>query len=207
MLRRLTLALAFAAAPLAAQEIERSFPAQTFTLDPAHTVVLFSVNHLGFSNFTAGFDTVTASLQLDPDAPETSRLSVSVEVDSLDLPTPPEGFRETLLGPEWFDAATYPEITFVSGSITRTGDKTARVEGTLTLRGVSQPVTLDVTYNGGWGKQPFEPQARAGFSASTTISRSAFGMGFGVPPEGTDFGVSDAVRITIETEWMGEPFE
>ena len=205
-MRPLLAALCLAAAPLAAQDIEWSFPAQTFTSDPAHTSVLFSVNHIGFSQYTAGFDDVAATLWLDPDAPESSKLSATIRVDSLDLPTPPEGFREMLLGPDWLDATAYPEMTYVADRIIRTGEKTATVEGTLTLRGVSAPVTLEVTYNGGWGKQPFEPAARAGFSARGELKRSVFGMGFGVPPEGSDFGVSDMVKIVIETEWTGEPF-
>ena len=125
-MRPLLAALCLAAAPLAAQDIEWSFPAQTFTSDPAHTSVLFSVNHIGFSQYTAGFDDVAATLWLDPDAPETSRLSATIRVDSLDLPTPPEGFREMLLGPDLLDATAYPEMTYVADRIIRTGEKTAK---------------------------------------------------------------------------------
>jgi polyisoprenoid-binding protein YceI len=190
-----------------AQEVETTFPAQTFTADPAHTSVTFSVDHLGFSNFTAGFDTVAATLELDPEAPETSKLLVEIPVGSLDLPTPPPDFREMLLGPQWFDAATYPTITYVSDSITMTGERTATVEGTMTMHGVSHPMTLQVTYNGGWGRQPFEPAARAGFSATGSIDRSDFGMDIGLPPPGTSMGVADEVTFRIETEMTGEPFE
>lgn len=194
------------AAPVGAQQIEYSFPAQTFTMDPAHSTLVFRVNHLGFSHYTAGFDTLDGMLVLDPDAPESSVLSVTIPLASLDLATPPAGFRDMLLGPDWFDAAAYPQITYVSTAITLTGAKTATVDGDLTLHGVTHPVTLQVTYNGGWGKQPFEPQARAGFSATGTLNRSDFGMVNGLPPEGTDFGVGDQVSFVIETEWMGEPF-
>ncbi|OWU78064.1 hypothetical protein ATO3_03655 [Marinibacterium profundimaris] len=207
---RLLLALLATAGAATAQEapqIERSFPAQSFTLDPAHASVIFSVNHIGFSNYTAGFDDISAILVLDPDAPETSLLEVTIDIASLDLPHPPEGFREMLLSPDWLDAAANPRMTYISDTITLTGEDTATITGDLTLRGITAPVTLAATYNGGWGKQPFEPHARVGFSASGTLNRSDFGLTTGLPPAGSDFGVGDTVTLTIETEWIGEPFE
>ena len=192
------------ATPLAAQDTLAGVPAQTFTLDPAHASLLFSVGHLGFSNYTAGFDTLEGTLQLDPAAPETAQLDVTVNVASLDLPTPPLGFREELLGPNFFDADRFPQITFRSTGITRTGEATADVTGDLTLHGVTQPVTLQMTFNGNSTAGQFEPWARIGFSAVGEISRSAFGMGYGVPPEGSTIGVFDTVTLRIETEWTGE---
>ncbi|SHE57406.1 Polyisoprenoid-binding protein YceI [Loktanella atrilutea] len=190
------------ATPLAAQDA--AFPRQTFTLDPAHASLTFSIMHLGLSNFTAGFDTFAATLDLDPAAPQHAALSVTVNVASLDLPTPPLGFREELLGPNFFDADQYPQITFVSTAVAPTGAKTADVTGDLTMHGVTQPVTLQVTFNGNSAAGLFEPWVRAGFSATGELSRSAFGMGAGVPAEGSTLGVFDTVRFRIETEWTGE---
>ena len=187
-----------------AQEISNYVPAQTFTLDPAHSTVVFRVNHMGLSTFSSGFDKVTASLTLDPENPTAAQLSVQIDPASIDLPSPaPEGFMDMLMSDMLFDAVAFPEITYVSDSITLTGETTATIAGTLTLHGVSQPVTLEATFNGGYGQQPFEPNARIGFSATGELSRSAFGMGFGVPAPGTTIGVGDMVTFHIETEWIG----
>lgn len=178
--------------------------AQTFLLDPTHAIVVFSVDHLGFSQFIATFDRVSGSLDLDPADPASARLAVSIDTESLDLPAPPEGFHETLMNETWFNAAAAPHITFVSERIVMTGETTAEVEGTLTLRGVSQPLTLSAKLNGGWNGEPFEPWARIGFSATGELSRSAYGMGFGVPTPDFPWGVGDTVTLRIETEWTGE---
>jgi polyisoprenoid-binding protein YceI len=203
-MRPLALLLLTCALPAAAQEVSSYVPAQTFTLDPAHSTVVFRVNHMGLSTFTSSFDTVTASLTLDPANPTAAALSVQIDPMSMDLPSPaPAGFMDSLMSDMLFDTAKFPEITYVSDSITMTGDKTATIQGTLTLHGVSQPVTLNATFNGGYGQQPFEPNSRIGFSATTEFDRSAFGMGFGVPAEGTTLGVGDLIEVRIETEWIG----
>jgi polyisoprenoid-binding protein YceI len=101
------------------------------------------------------------------------------------------------------DAVQFPEIAFTSTTVSVTGENTAEVTGDLTLHGVTKPVTLQVTYNGGYGPADFDPGgARIGFSATGQIMRSEFGIGYGVPAPGTDFGVGDAVAIIIEAEFV-----
>jgi polyisoprenoid-binding protein YceI len=207
-MRPLALLLLTCALPAAAQDVSDFVPAQTFALDPIHSSVTFDLSHLGFSNFTASFDTLSGSLTLDPTNPGAAQVSVQIPLAGMDLPGPAtSGLFDTLMSAEFFDAATNPDITFTSDSITLTGDKTADIAGTLSIHGISQPVTLSATYNGGWGKQPFEPNARIGFSATTAISRTAFGMGFGVPAPGTTMGVGDMISVRIETEWTGPVME
>lgn len=212
MAHRLLIPFVFAAllavpAVAAAQEIAvvdapAELPAGRYTEDASHTTVIFRVDHLGFSAYTAGFADIRIEAELDPSAPETSRVSVVIPVASLQLPSPPEGFREMLLGSEWFDAETHPDISFASTDIEMTGETTANIHGDLTIHGVTQPVTLAARYNGGWVGHQYDPNARIGFSATTEISRTAFGMGFGTPSEAMP-GVSDTVHITIETELIG----
>jgi polyisoprenoid-binding protein YceI len=204
MLRVFAAAAFVPLAALADPAAVAGLPAQTFTLDPSHSSVTFSLSHLGFSSYTAGFDTVAGTLDLDPAAPGAARVTVTIGTDSLDLPSPPEGFAEMMLGPDWFDAAAHPRITFVSDAVRQTGPQTADIDGTLTIRGIAQPVTLSARLNGGWSGEPWEPWARIGFSATAEVSRTAFGMGFGVPTPEMPFGVGDAVAIRIETEWTGE---
>lgn len=179
-------------------------PAGTYTLDIGHTRVLFQVNHLGISNYIGLFTQMAGTLTFDPANPAAMTLTASVNPASVEThyPDPAVDFNGTIAGPELLDAVQFPQATFVSTGVVLTGDETADVTGDLTLHGVTLPLTLAVTYNGGYGVTDFDPAgARIGFSVTGTVMRSAFGMGFGVPPAGTEFGVGDAVKIIIETEF------
>jgi polyisoprenoid-binding protein YceI len=190
-------ALSAETAPAAA-----ALPAGIYRLDPTHASLVFRVNHLGMSNYTAGFGAFDAELELDPADPASSRVTATIDPRSLQLPNPPEGFLATLLGREWFDAAAFPEITFASTAIEVTSPNTARVTGDLTLHGVTLPVLLDATFNGGYAGHPMDPAgSRIGFSAQGSLERSAFSMGLGVPAPGTTLGVGDMVAFTIEAEF------
>ena len=177
-----------------------------YRLDPYHASLVFKVDHLGFSFYTASFFDFDATLAIDPAKPEDATLNATVEVASLTLPRPPDGFLAQLLGAEWLDAGRFPRMTFRSTAIERTGESTARVMGELTFRGQSRPVTFTATFNGGYPGLPgLDPQARIGFSAQGVLRRSDFGLSIGVPPEGSSMGVGDAVTFTIEAEFNGPP--
>jgi polyisoprenoid-binding protein YceI len=175
-------------------------PAGAYTLDKAHTNLAFRVSHLGFSHYTADFDRVDGKLQFDPANPSAMSLEVSIDPKSLDLNTPPAGFHDQLLGKQWLDAAAFPTITFKSTKVDVTGPQTANVTGDLTLHGVTKPVTLATTFNGGYAANAFDG-ARIGFSAHGTFKRSDFGIAYGLPAPGTNMGVSDNVDVIIETEF------
>lgn len=180
-------------------------PAATYTLDKNHSTVVFRLNHLGFSHFTAQFTKLDGQLAFDPAHPEAMTVSVSIDPKSLALPPPPAGFRETLLGPTWLDAGKYPQIRFVSTKVERTGPNTAHVTGDLTLHGVTKPIVLETTFNGGYRANIYDG-ARVGFSAHTSFRRSDFGVASGLPAPGTNLGVGDQVDVAIETEWnSGKP--
>jgi polyisoprenoid-binding protein YceI len=127
-------------------------------------------------------------------------VEATIDPKSLALNTPPAGFHDELMGKSWFNAAAFPAITFKSTQVTLTGKNTAKVTGNFTLHGVTKPVTLDVTYNGGWPANAMDG-SRIGFSAHGVFKRSAFGMGMGVPAPGSSMGVSDDVDVAIETEF------
>ena len=183
-------------------------PAGDYVLDKSHSTLVFRVSHLGFSWYTASFADFDVDLAYDPAHPRQADLRVEVDVRSLQLPSPPPGFRDTLLGPVWFDAEAHPRMTFRSTSIEAGEDGALSVTGDLALKGKTRPVTLAVMFNGGYrGMADLDPQARAGFSARGTVRRSDFGMALGVPPEGSSFGVGDAVELVIETELTGPPLE
>ena len=177
-----------------------SAPAGTYKLDAAHTNVGFRISHLGFSHYTASFDKVAGTLQFDPANPSAMTVEATIDPKSLDLNAPPAGFHDAVTGKEFLDSALFPAITFKSTKVAVTGLKTADVTGDLTLHGVTKPVTLAVTFNGGWAANAFDG-ARVGFSAKGVIKRSAFGMGMGLPAPGTNFGVGDNIEVTIETEF------
>lgn len=182
-------------------------PAGDYKLDPLHSTLVFSASHLGFSNYTMQFAKFDADLKLDPANPSAASLTASVDPGSLVLPSPPEGFLDDLLGENWIDAAQFPEVTFKSTSVTRKGENVADVVGNLTLHGVTKPITLEVTFNGGYVSHPYEPNARIGFSAKGVFKRSDFGIAYGIPDPGSNMGVSDEVRVVIESEFTGPPLE
>jgi polyisoprenoid-binding protein YceI len=193
-------------APSASAEIEA--PAGVYKLDKYHASLIFRVNHLGFSNYTARFTRFDADLQFDPDNPESMSVVATIDPTSIETDYPESDeldFNKELQGAEWLNAAKFPQISFRSTKIERTGPNTARVTGDLELLGVTQPVVLDTTFNGGYAGHPMDPNARIGFSAQGTLMRSAYGMTYGIPEEGSTMGVGDQVEIIIETEFNGPP--
>jgi len=185
-------------------------PAGAYRLDPSHASLLFRVDHLGFSNYTARFLSFDADLEFDPDDPASSSLTATVDASSIetDFPFPEQvDFNAQLRGEEWLDAGEHPEMTFRSKKVVMTGPNTARIEGDLTLRGVTQPMTFDAIFNGGYAGHPMDPQARIGFSAHGSLLRSDYGMTFGIPEPGSRMGVSDEVDVIIEAEFSGPPLK
>ena len=182
-------------------------PAGLYSIDKAHTSVTFRVSHMGFSRYTARFGSVDGKLKFDPAHPAAMSVEATIDPKSLALNAPPAGFHDQLMGKSFFDAVKFPAITFRSTKVALTGPHAAKVTGNLTLHGVTKPVTLDVTYNGGYPPNAMDPGgARVGFSAHGSFKRSAFGMGFGVPAPGSSMGVGDDVEVMIETEFSdGKP--
>jgi len=182
-------------------------PAGAYTLDKTHASLDFRVNHIGFSNYTAHFASFDAQLQFDPANPAASSVTATVDPKSLVIPAPPKGFVDELLGAKWLDATQFAQMKFQSTKVELTGANTARITGDFTLHGVTLPVTLDATFNGGYAGNAYDPQARIGFSARGSLQRSAFGVKEGVPPPGSTMGVSDNVDIVIEAEFSGPKFK
>lgn len=180
-------------------------PAGAYTLDKAHTSLIFRVKHMGFSNYTSRFTGLDAKLNFDPARLSTSRVEVTIDPRSIDVDNAPSGFLEMLAGKDWLDAERYPEMAFRSKSVEVTGVNTFRIRGELTLHGVTRPVVLDARYNGGYAGHPMDPQARIGFSARGSFKRSDFGVTIGIPGPGNPLGVSDEVEVIFESEFSGPP--
>ena len=133
-------------------------PAGAYTLDKAHTSLIFRVSHMGFSTYTGRFTSVDAKLDFDPARLASSRVNVTIDPRSIDADNAPSGFLEMLSGKDWLDAAKFPEMAFRSKTVEVTGANTFRVRGELTLHGVTKPVVLNASYNGGYAGHPMDPQ-------------------------------------------------
>jgi len=167
---------------------------QRFTLDPSHSQILFSFDHFGLSTTWNMFSGFEGEIQYDEANPENSAVEVSIPV--LSMFTGWEARYEHIMGDAKFAAQEGDLITFVSTDITVTGEGKGQIVGDLTINDITQTVTLDATLNG-TGAMPFGPLAgtpMVGFSASTTLLRSDYGLGAFAP------AVSDelAVQISIE---------
>lgn len=184
-------------------------PAGTYFLDPSHASVNFRVSHMGFSNYTARFTGLEAVLKFDPANPQAASVVAHIDPRTIQTNYPDKktlDFDAELYGPNWLDAVKFPKITFVSTKVEQTGPATARITGDLTLHGITKPVTLDATFNGGYAGNSMDPGgARIGFSAHGKLNRGDFGVAYGIPAPGTNMGVSDAVEVIIEAEFTSKP--
>lgn len=162
--------------------------AGVYQVEPAHTQIGFTIDHMGFTPFSGTFSQASGTLTLDPAKPAAASLSVSVPIASVQ--TTSKKLDGELVSPQFFDAARFPTATFVSTGVTPAGAGKAKVTGTLTLHGVARPVTLDATFYGA-GTNFMSKKPAAGFIGTTVIKRSDFGVSYGIPI------VGDEVVLTI----------
>lgn len=168
--------------------------AGNYALDPGHTLVSWTVNHFGFSDYFGLFGDISGTLELDPANIEASKLSVTIPVSK--VTTANAGLTGHLLrdgrdggAPDFF-GSTPANATFVSTSVKKTSDTEATIEGLLTLNGVTKPVTISAKFTGA-GKHPFNQKESVGFSGKTRIKRTDFNVNFGTQV------VSDTVDLKI----------
>lgn len=163
-----------------------------FRLDPVHTRVLFAISHAGYSHALGTVSGSTGTLVFDPDDWSSAKVSVSVPMTRLDLGD--AGWNRAAGGHGLLDVDRYPVATFVSSRIEPKDPTHAAVCGTLTLHGVGQDVCLQVTFNQ-LKRLSLPPFHRiAGFSATTTLSRKAFGI------DAWPGVIGDDVELRIEAE-------
>jgi polyisoprenoid-binding protein YceI len=180
-------------------------PAGVYTLDKAHASLLLRVNHLGFSYYTTRFSRFDAELMFDPNSLSASSVVATIDAASLEMDGAPAACLDIVRGPQMLDVGQYPRITFRSERVRVTGSNTLRIAGSLSVHGVTRPIVLGGTFNGGYAGHPMDPRARIGLSAHGSFKRSDFGIGFGVPAPGTTMGVGDQIDVTIEAEFSGPP--
>lgn len=183
-------------------------PAGEYKLDKSHASLIVRASHMGFSTYTTRFSRFDAELTFDPKNLSASKVTTTIDASSFEMDAAPQMCLDIMKGPQMLDTAKFPQIVFKSEQITSTGPKSMNIAGTLTLHGVTRPIVLKGTYNGGYaGMADMDPQARIGFSAHGSFKRSDFGISFGVPAPGTTVGVGDMVDFAIEAEFSGPPLK
>ncbi len=174
------------AAPLAMAQTS------TWISDPMHSEVDFSVTHLAIANVHGRFGKVAAELQFDPADISKSTVKATIDVAGVDTGEAPRD--NDLKTPRFFDTTQFSQATFTSTSVAKSGSG-LQVNGNLTIHGVTKPVVLTVEGPNG-PVQGMDKKQHSGFSAITTISRTAFGIGSGVPSS----IVGDDVKISIDLD-------
>ena len=162
-----------------------------YAIDGSHTNVFFRVSHLGFSGYMGRFNKIEGKVMLDPK--DLSKTSLDVTIDASSIDVNHEKLEGELRGKELFDAEAFPTITFKSTKLEQKDASHGTITGDLTLRGVTKPVTLDVTLNGA-GIHPMSQKPTLGFSATGMLKRSDFGVAKWLP------NIGDSVQLIIETE-------
>jgi polyisoprenoid-binding protein YceI len=164
-----------------------------WVIDKPHSSVTVRVVHMGYAHYTLRFTDFDASFTYDPKAPEAAKVTASVEASSIDTGV---ASYDTDFADKFLNADKAPKITFVSTAIKLGQGNHGTMTGDLTLRGVTRPVTFDVTFYGtGGGLNPLEK--RAGFGAHAVIKRSDFGSTYLIDPP----LASDEIEIIIEAEF------
>ena len=178
-------AFAFVATPVLA--------ADTFTIDPDHVWVTFSLNHMGWSQAQGIFTGVSGEITFDKD--DVTKSSVTATIDATSIETASAQRNKDLASPDFLNSAEFPTITFASTAVEKTGDKTGKVTGDLTIVGVTVPVTLDVTFNNE-GADPFDPSiTKVAFTATGTVKTQDFGLA-----KVAEYALGPDLAVTINVE-------
>ena len=173
--------------------------AKAYAIDKMHSEVTFQVRHL-LTKVRGRFTEFAGTVVFDPDHPEPSSASLTIEASSVDTGTPD---RDThLRSDDFFAVGSHPTLTFASSRVVKTGDDTYDVVGTLTIRGVAKEITMPVTYLG-TAKDPWG-NVRAGFETSLTLNRKDFGLTWNTALETGGFLVGDEVRINLSIQAIAQ---
>jgi polyisoprenoid-binding protein YceI len=168
--------------------------ATQWVLDPAHSELTFKVRHLMISNVKGAFTKFNAVIEGE----DFTKAPIMVTVDTASVTTHDENRDGHLRSAEFFDVANFPEMTFTSNSFTSEGDDQYKLKGSLTIKGKSHPVTLDVEFGGintdPWGNK------KAGFSVNGKINRQDWGLNWNTPLEAGGVLLGDDVRIIAEVQ-------
>jgi polyisoprenoid-binding protein YceI len=188
----LALGLSLSAAPLLAQTPPpatgaAAVQAGSYKLDANHTQVIWSVDHLGFSKLYGMVGSMSGTLQIDPANLSAAKVEVDIPLSGLTVTSP--AFAKHLASADFFETEKFPTARFVSRTVEVKGEE-ATITGDLTLKGVTRPVVLNAKFYGA-GVNAMNKARTVGFSATGTLKRSEFGVGYAAP------AVSDDVQLKV----------
>lgn len=158
-------------------------PAGQYEIDVSHANITFEIAHLGISNYVGRFNDFTGTATFDPKNMEASAVEVTIKAASVD--TNHEVLENELRGEQFLNTAKFPDITFTSSKLTLESPTTGKLHGDVTLHGVTKPMVLDVTFDGGL-KNPLTGKYTIGFSASGQLKRTDHGITSFIPVVGDD---------------------
>lgn len=172
----------------------------TYAIDPTHTQIGFVVRHAMVTNVRGHFEGVSGLAKLDGSNPSAS--SVTVSLDAATVKTGNADRDAHLVSPDFFDAATFPELTFSSTGVTLVDDENVVVKGNLTIKDVTREVELPLEFTGRvtdpWG------QDRIGFEGQLPVNRKDFGLTWNAALEAGGVLVSDKVKLTFEVSAVAQ---
>ena len=163
----------------------------TYAIEPTHTFAAFEISHFGTSTNRGRFDKKEGTVTLDK-AAKTGKVEITINTDSINTGT--EAFNKHLKSGDFFNVEKFPTAKFVGDKFSFNGDKVSEVAGTLTLNGVTKPVTLKAT-NFNCYDSPMLKREVCGGDFEATVIRSQFGINFGL-----QWGFPDAVKVVIQVE-------
>ncbi|MGF6701739.1 polyisoprenoid-binding protein YceI [Paraburkholderia sp. MM5496-R1] len=175
---------------------EARVPPGRYDIDQDHTSITFDIDHLKYTRFTMRFDRKQGELDWNDGGLDRSTASVAIDAASIDTNVPL--LDKMVKSDSMLDVARYPQIRFASTRFERTGEAHGTLSGDLTIRGVTQPVTLDVTFNG-FAPDPLTKKDTLGFSADGHFSRAKFGLSTWYP------AVGDDIHVRIQAEFVKTP--
>lgn len=172
-----------------------AFAAEAYRFDRVHSQVQFRVDHLGFSESEGEFHDLRGGFRFDREDWSNSSCDVTIGVASLDMDD--DAWNRKMLERDWFDAERHPEMRYRCLKVERLDAHRGRIEGELSLRGITRPVALDLRFNRA-GVHKYSLKYTAGFTATTTIRRSDFGMAKYLPE------IGDEIHIRLDIEGQRE---
>ncbi len=168
-----------------------------WSIDPAHSEVVFKVKHLMISTVSGKFDKSTATVETDGDDFTNAKINFSADVSSIN--TGNEQRDGHVKSAEFFDAAKYPQLTFTGTKFEKAGGDNYILNGDLTIRGITKNVQLTVEYNG-TGKDPYG-NIKAGFGLTGKINRSDFGLSWNVPLE-NGVMLGEEIKLSADVQFL-----
>jgi polyisoprenoid-binding protein YceI len=175
---------------------ETRVPPGRYDIDPDHTSITFDIDHFKYSRFTMRFDRKQGQLDWNEGGLDRSSATITIDAASIDTNVPL--LDKMVKSESMLDVSRYPELRFVTTHFERTGESRGTLSGDLTIHGVTQPVTLDVTFNG-FAPDPLTKKDTLGFSADGHFSRAKFGLATWYP------AVGDDVHVRVQAEFVKTP--